>query len=69
FSAMRGAATTLILVLGLVLAEWFGREQEFALAAFGPRWKRPVRYALYYALILAIFWFGIQGQQFIYFQF
>ncbi len=69
FSAMRGAATTIILVLGLVLAEWFGREQEFALAAFGPRWKRPARYALYYALILAIFWFGIQGQQFIYFQF
>lgn len=61
--------TTLSLVGIFMLIEWLGREGEFAIANFGKKWKRPVRYAFYYAIIIAIFWFGGNEQQFIYFQF
>lgn len=47
----------------------FGREREYAIQDLGLRWKRPLRHALYYALILSLFWFGVGNQQFIYFQF
>ncbi len=50
------------------LIEWLGREHQYALATVGIKWKRPLRYAMYYALIVAIFWFD-NKEQFIYFQF
>ncbi|MBX2932096.1 MAG: MBOAT family protein [Chitinophagaceae bacterium] len=60
----------LILLIALfMLVEWLGRKQQYALAEFGLRWKRPFRYAMYYAIIVAIFWFAGKEQQFIYFQF
>lgn len=49
--------------------EWLGRENQYAISQLGNTWKRPMRHALYYALIFAIFWFGGKEQQFIYFQF
>jgi hypothetical protein len=58
----------IIMVLFLII-EWFGREEQFAIANFGIRWKRPLRYSMYYAIIIAILWFGGKEQQFIYFQF
>ena len=58
-----------LLLLLFVLIEWFGREEQYAIAHLGIKWKRPIRYALYYAIIIAIFWFGGKEQQFIYFQF
>lgn len=57
------------LVLIFMLIEWIGREQQYALAALGLKWKRPVRYAMYFAIILSLFWYGGTEQQFIYFQF
>jgi len=59
----------LILISVFVIIEWFGREGQYAIAQLGIRWKRPLRYAMYYAIIFAIFWFGGKEQQFIYFQF
>jgi D-alanyl-lipoteichoic acid acyltransferase DltB (MBOAT superfamily) len=59
----------LILVVIFVLVEWLGREGQFALANLGMKWKRPIRYVMYYAIIIAIIWFGGKEQQFIYFQF
>lgn len=59
----------LLLILLFMLIEWIGRENQYAIAHLGAYWKRPVRYAMYYALIVAIFWFGGKEQQFIYFQF
>ena len=57
-------------LLGLfILIEWLGREEQYAIAKLGIKWKRPLRYAMYYAIIIAIFWFGGKEQQFIYFQF
>jgi D-alanyl-lipoteichoic acid acyltransferase DltB (MBOAT superfamily) len=61
--------STILLVILFVLVEWFGREGQFAIANLGLKWKRPIRYAMYYAIIIAIFWFGGKEQQFIYFQF
>ena len=60
---------TIILTFIFVLIEWLGREGQFAIQNLGTKWKRPLRYAMYYAIIIAIFWFGGKEQQFIYFQF
>lgn len=64
-----GVSTTIILVAILVLVEWKGREGQYAIADLGLEWKRPLRHALYYAMIFATIWFGGKEQQFIYFQF
>jgi D-alanyl-lipoteichoic acid acyltransferase DltB (MBOAT superfamily) len=69
FYGMGKALTTIILVCIFTLIEWLGREQQYALAKLGLTWKRPLRYAFYYAIIVAIFWFSGKEQQFIYFQF
>jgi D-alanyl-lipoteichoic acid acyltransferase DltB (MBOAT superfamily) len=61
--------TTIILVVIFVLIEWRGRTDQYAIAQLGRKWKSPLRYAMYYAIIIAIFWFGGEEQQFIYFQF
>jgi alginate O-acetyltransferase complex protein AlgI len=59
----------LVLIFFFTIVEWFGREQQFALAKIGLSWKRPMRYALYFTLIITLFWFGGKEQQFIYFEF
>lgn len=69
FPGMLKALTTIILVIIFVVIEWIGREQQYAIAHAGFKWKRPLRYAMYYAIIVAIFWFAGSEQQFIYFQF
>lgn len=59
-----------ILFIGILMTvEWLGREGQYALESLGVNWSRPFRYAMYYAIILAIFWFQGEEQQFIYFQF
>jgi len=60
---------TIALVFIFVVIEWFGREGQYGIAQIGARWKWPFRFAMYYAIILAIFWFGGKEQEFIYFQF
>lgn len=69
FAGMAKALLTIVLVCIFVLTEWLGREQQYAIAHLGLKWKRPLRYAMYYAIIVSIFWFGGKEQQFIYFQF
>jgi alginate O-acetyltransferase complex protein AlgI len=63
----------ILTVTGLVgtclLVEWQGRAGQYAIEHLGTTWGRPGRYLLYYAIIAAIFWFGGNEQQFIYFQF
>lgn len=60
----------MFILLGVfILIEWIGRKQEYAIALTEIKWKRPVRFSFYYVLIIAIFWFGGQKQEFIYFQF
>lgn len=51
------------------IIEWLGREQNYAIADLGIKWYRPIRWAFYYCIIFAIFYFSGKEQQFIYFQF
>lgn len=73
FEETKQAYITLALIGIFVLIEWFGREEQYAIAKLGHNWKRPLRYAFYYAIIITIFikifLFSGQDQQFIYFQF
>ncbi|MCU0428719.1 MAG: MBOAT family protein [Cytophagaceae bacterium] len=59
----------ILLLAVFISVEWLGREGQYALSSFGLKWKRPWRFAMYYAIILAICMFGGKEQQFIYFQF
>ncbi|MAX81656.1 MAG: membrane-bound O-acyltransferase family protein [Crocinitomicaceae bacterium] len=56
-----------LLILGII--EWCERDGKYALETIGLRWKRPYRWALYYALMVLFFWLGGKQQAFIYFQF
>ncbi len=62
-----------ILVLCLMtifmIIEWMGRENQYAIESIRIKFSRPVRWALYYSIIILIFFFAGQGQAFIYFQF
>jgi alginate O-acetyltransferase complex protein AlgI len=69
FKDMSNAIPVLLLVVIFIIIEWLGREQKFAIEIINPKIKKPIRYAFYYLLIVIIFLFGGQEQQFIYFQF
>ncbi len=69
FRNMRSGLTTLILIFLFLIIEWKGRNDEYAIEKFGLHWKRPLRMAFYYSLLFALYWFGGEEQQFIYFQF
>jgi len=69
FEEKKKAIVTLVLIVIFMLIEWKGRENQYAIEKLGLHWKKPIRYAMYYAIIIAIFWFGGNVQQFIYFQF
>lgn len=59
----------IFLTVLLFLIEWFGRQEQYALAKFGLKWKSSLRYVFYIFLIITLFWFGSNEQQFIYFNF
>ena len=62
-----------MLILGLtgifMLVEWIGRENQYAIAALGLKWPRILRWGMYYLIMIAIFIFAGEEQEFIYFQF
>ena len=58
-----------LLIAGFIIAEWRGREQQYAIADVGLKWPKIIRWSLYYGLALVIFYFSTSGKQFIYFQF
>ncbi len=49
--------------------EWFGREKEYAIAGMFSQWPKPVKWIIYYGIILTILWYSGEEQQFIYFKF
>ncbi len=69
----RGSGASLIsltfLIIFFMVVEWLGREQQYAIAHVDIKWPKPVRWAFYYCLVIAIFVFAGSDQQFIYFQF
>ena len=64
-----GAIITMLLIIIFIFIEWLGRESQYALEHLGLKWKRPLRHALYYTILIALFWCNGKEQQFIYFQF
>jgi alginate O-acetyltransferase complex protein AlgI len=58
-----------ILISAFIIIEWIGRENEHPLATLAMRWPRPMRWSLYYAMVMLTFFFSGKQQSFIYFQF
>ena len=63
------AKPILLLILIFITIEWFGREQEYAIARLSLLNHKIFRYAFYYVIIFLLFWFSGEQQEFIYFQF
>ena len=60
---------SILLIAFFIIVEWFGRHDQYAIESLGIKWKRPYRWAMYYIIIFAIFFFMGKQQEFIYFQF
>ncbi len=70
FPGMARAAITAVLVFGFVIIEWQGRAHQYAIADFGRRWIRPLRWTFYAFLIVLIgMYMPSVESPFIYFQF
>ena len=66
----RGKSVPIVLITTIFLiVEWLGREEQYAIANLEIKLYKPLRWALYYTIILAIYFFAGSEQQFIYFQF
>nr|MDJ0646964.1 MBOAT family O-acyltransferase [Flavobacteriaceae bacterium] len=63
------ALQTLIFVSIFMFFEWMGRKNQYAIENIELKWGKPIRYLLYYTLVILIFWFAGEEQEFIYFQF
>ncbi|SDH58044.1 MBOAT family O-acyltransferase [Winogradskyella thalassocola] len=61
-------STILLLVLFFIITEWLGRRGEYAIEKIDFM-KRPIRWIFYILLIVLMFSFTGEEQQFIYFQF
>jgi len=66
---LKAAALTLCFVGVFMVIEWLGRNDEYAIETLGKGWSRTIRWSAYYAIILTIFWYSGDEQEFIYFQF
>ncbi|WP_316815581.1 MBOAT family O-acyltransferase [Pedobacter nyackensis] len=65
---MKMAVITMAFVFVMMTVEWFGRDEQYAIAKIG-QWPVALRWGFYYSLLIAIFVFAGSGQEFIYFQF
>jgi alginate O-acetyltransferase complex protein AlgI len=61
--------TIIILIVFFMIVEWLGREQQYAIANLGIKWKRPFRWVAYLVILELIYLFAGSQQQFIYFEF
>ena len=60
----------LLLIVGFMILEWLGREQEYAIAKIGIRWPWLFRWSFYVLLIFCLgMYMETGGTPFIYFQF
>jgi len=61
--------TEFLLLTALVVIEWLGREEPYAIARLGQNWRAPGRWGFYYLLLFLMYFYSGKPQQFIYFQF
>ena len=66
---MRTALVTIGLIVILVLLEWQGRKDEYAIEKLGLTWPKPLRWGTYLLLAITILVFMKEPSAFIYFQF
>jgi D-alanyl-lipoteichoic acid acyltransferase DltB (MBOAT superfamily) len=67
-NAMEFSTSFIIILFGFILAEWFGREGQYAMAKLD--WfPKFIRYSMYSVIILLLLVFAGKQQEFIYFQF
>ena len=59
----------LVFIVLLLAVEWLHRDKAHGLYLNTIKIKQPVRWGIYLGLIVLIFWFGAEKQEFIYFQF
>lgn len=57
-----------VLLMGLLVVEWRGRKDNFAIEGFS-KYKAIIRYPFYYLIVVLLFIYAGRTQQFIYFQF
>ncbi|UOY06086.1 MBOAT family protein [Muricauda sp. SCSIO 64092] len=69
FDDRLGAIPVIAYVIFFLVIEWIGREREYAISDLGLKWARPFRWTFYVVLLVFIYWYGDNEQQFIYFQF
>ncbi len=69
FAGIDRSLPIMLLTCVFFIVEWIGREEQYAIARVGIKWYKPLRWAMYYMIITAIFHFMGREQQFIYFQF
>lgn len=70
FEGIDKSITIITLIIFFILIEWIGRENQYAIAKIGRKWKRPLRWAFYAFLIFLIGMFMPSVESpFIYFQF
>ena len=60
---------TCILILIFTTIEWMGREGKYAIEKYSSKWSRWQKWGLYYLILLTIFIYSKNQQEFIYFQF
>ena len=60
---------TCVLILIFTTIEWLGREGQYAIEKYSSNWNRSVKWMFYYIILLAIFIYNKNQQEFIYFQF
>ena len=57
-------------LLLFLLIEWIGRNQQYAIANLGQKWRNELRWTFYALLVFSIFYLGnFNENAFIYFQF
>jgi D-alanyl-lipoteichoic acid acyltransferase DltB (MBOAT superfamily) len=60
---------TILLIIYFLVIEWFGREDDYAIAKYGLKWKSSIRLLFYLGLSVLVFVFFGEQTKFIYFQF
>ena len=68
FLGIKESAITVGFIIFLLIVEWIGREQQYAIK-IASQWNKPLQWLFYYIIAMIIFLFGSPSQEFIYFQF
>jgi alginate O-acetyltransferase complex protein AlgI len=70
YSILKDARGTIVIILVFFIIEWLGREQPYAIARLGFKWKFFWRWSLYISIVfLLIMYMKTDETPFIYFQF